>query len=394
MPATKQFRGLRNVGLSERFRMGDLDGAQNIDLDDTGHAARRDGQTLIDSGAKRSIWSDGYVCLFVEGTSLKRLYSDNTSTIVRSGLIAGARMSFVSLGRRVYYSNGTDTGCYAISGDRSWGIVPPQTAPVTTVTGGSLPAGAYQYTMTYVRADGQESGAAVASVIEVSSGGIEFSLLPVSADPDVTHKNLYLSPANGDKFYLAKTILGEETETYYGGDGTGLQLPLTTQHLGPAPAGHLVAEYNGYALIATSGFIFYSEPDSTELFDLRSFLPFGSRVTNIGKLRSALVVTTEKDTFILAGSSPEAFDLDARTAVGGIEGSMTRINLRHLPESDSEEDVPVWMSGSGLCFAMPDGEIKNMTANRYRFPDYNGVGNGSIRKKDDGTVQYLFTASA
>ena len=52
------FNGLRNDVSSERFDIGDLEVADNIDIDKTGRIARRAGYTSVTAGAAHSLWAD------------------------------------------------------------------------------------------------------------------------------------------------------------------------------------------------------------------------------------------------------------------------------------------------------------------------------------------------
>lgn len=85
--------------------------ANNMEIDDTYGLSSRSGYDDVLSGSDiHSMWSDGVICLYVDGGTLKQLYSDYTTHDLRSGLTLGARMSYTSFNDRIYYTNGYEIG--------------------------------------------------------------------------------------------------------------------------------------------------------------------------------------------------------------------------------------------------------------------------------------------
>lgn len=77
----------------------------NVDIDDTGMVSRRDGTTLINSASSHSLWSDGDKdCLFVSEGNLYRLNTDNSASLLKSG-VTDSRMSYCKVGSIVYCTN-------------------------------------------------------------------------------------------------------------------------------------------------------------------------------------------------------------------------------------------------------------------------------------------------
>lgn len=88
----------------------DLAVAVNVDLDHTGRISRRKGWAATDMvDPCHSLFSHGVTVLFVTGTSLCVLGTDYTYTVVRT-VQEGARMSYVPVGDRIFYANGTEVG--------------------------------------------------------------------------------------------------------------------------------------------------------------------------------------------------------------------------------------------------------------------------------------------
>lgn len=139
--------GLNNVVDPTRLKfdpesaMCELASAYNVDIDVSGRVSRRKGLTATtQTTACHSMWSSGNLCYYVAGTSLYRLNPDYSRTGLRSGLTAGAKMSFVRVASTTYYTNGFENG--RIKGDVSYTWVAlPYVGPVTTKLFSSPPVG-------------------------------------------------------------------------------------------------------------------------------------------------------------------------------------------------------------------------------------------------------------
>jgi hypothetical protein len=92
------------TGISELAR------AKNIKFDDTGRASIRKGweYTSVTSAA-HSLFCDGGEALFVTGNALTLLSPDMSTKALRN-VTVGARMSYVQVGNRIYYTNGREKG--------------------------------------------------------------------------------------------------------------------------------------------------------------------------------------------------------------------------------------------------------------------------------------------
>lgn len=373
--------GLRNEVTPERFDQGDLAVADNIDIDQSGRIARRDGFTLQIAGPAHSIWSDREqsVCFFAQGNVL---YSLN-ETLVPSqvtALQAATQLSFEKVNDRTYFTNGVDTGVIEQGAARSWGVVPP-TLPGVNVSVGSLTCGTYQFTMTYVRDDGQESGAPMAAIVQVEAdgAGLDFFGIPSSTDPTVVAKNIYLSPPNGEQMFLALVIANAQATASYTNDATELTVPLESEFLVPAPAGQIVAYYRGRMWVAVGNVLCPSQPFDYERFDLRDYLQLDGRITLLAAVTdkelteaarsSGFFIGTDKSCGVLVGSNPEDFQYVPKTSYGAIPGCLTFVDGSLFQDgSAGARELPMWLTSLGVCVGMIDMTIKNLTRTRYSFP--------------------------
>ena len=373
----RAFAGLRNDVAPERFGPADLAVATNVDLDKTGRLARRQGYTRVVSTPAHSLWAQAATALFVSGIQLNRLNPDYSATPLAT--VGAARMSYCPLGERTYFSNSTATGVYEGGAVRSWGMAVPA-LPTAAVVGGALPAGAYQYTLTHVRADGQESGAALAGVIVSTGGAIELTL-PALLDAAVVSRNVYLSPPDGDVLYLAATLPAAQLSyTVSAADVAQLALPLLTQFLQPAPAGQLVTYYKGYMFVACGTILYMSEPFAPELFDLRNYIDLGETITLLAPLEDrgasgGLFVGTTKSCGVLAGASPDDFQYVAKTEYGAITGALAYADGTLIGDGAvGARPLPIWLTTAGVCIGTPGMAIDNQTLGVYSFA---ASGNGA-----------------
>lgn len=372
MAEFKAFAGLRNDVSSERFGPGDLARADNVNLDATGKLSRRAGRTKVLAGDAHSLWAHGDLCLFASGDALRRLHPDYTSEVLRTGLTAGARISYCAVNGRTYWSNGFETGVIEQGRARSWGLASPTAQGTAHAVIGHLPAGTYQWAVTYLRDDGQESGTAVAGRIDLASdnAGIYFDDLPVSADAGVAAKVLYLSECNGAVLYEATTLLPAATTTMVIAPGNAA-LPLQTQFLQAPPAGQIVAYYRGRLFVASGNILYYSEPHAFEHFDLRHYLPFDGPITLVAPLehdqKGGLAVATDTETMWLAGNSPEDFTHTPLAAEGAVPGTLTYVPGTLVGDGKlGADEFPMWLGTAGVCLATLDGQLVNLTRERYR----------------------------
>jgi hypothetical protein len=388
--AIDKFLGLRNNVRSEAFDLGDLEAAPNMDLDDAGKLRRRKGYSAaIFAGSYHSLFASAEVMVACTGTTLRRLMPDNvpnpSSAALRTGL-TGGRIAYASLGARIYYSDGTYTGCVDGGAARSWGLDPPSAQPVATVSGGSLPAGAYQYAVTYARSDGQESGTGVAGRVQLTAvGGIQFSAVPVSSDPDVVTKNLYISPVNGDKMYRVQVLPAAATTASYYVEVMGRK-PLETQFLQPPPAGQIIFEYHGRIYVVRGRRIHHTEVYAPELLDMRRGFTMPGSIVAAFAVSDGVWVWTGTEGVFLPGDDPTKFEYKPKVKYGAISGTVAYGNAENI-DNAMEGVAALVATSQGVVACLNGGTMKNLTKDRFAYP-VTQQGAGVVRDYG-GMNQYL-----
>lgn len=402
----KGFKGLRNTTSPERFKPGDLAVAYDVNIDNTGKIASRKGLTLKNPTALHSLYSSHSITIAVAGQSLVSIGSDFSLTTLKT-LTSTRPLSVDTVIDTIYYSNGVDSGRIRGSTVSSWGVTPPIGQPAASSTYGVLPAGKYQYALTFLRGD-YESGTGLTGTIDLpSGGGISFSNIEVSTNPEVTDKVLYISGANGEQVYKAVVLPNAQTTYVYAAAGLDLTIPLITQFKSGPPPGYIVRTYNGRMYVVTGDAVYYSDPYSLELFDLGSgFLRFPGQVALFEPVNDGIYVATEDSgedesagaTWFISGNSPEKMQSVQLFAYGAISRTSVRTEASFFdtpgasdPENRGSEGRPaiVWSSRHGIIMGKDGGVVQNITEAKYSFP-YAAKGAAAV-KQTEGFNQYIVT---
>lgn len=390
-----KFSGIRNNTPAENFAPEDLQAAVNCDVDNDQGIMTRNGQILRNAGTYHSLSPDWIAtrgtCLLVDGTTLKRLRATSATAYamdtVRTGLTSGARLSQWLVNDCIYWCNGFETGVVQAGIARTFGIAPPSSQPVAAAIGGGLPAGRYRYAMTFLRNDGQESGTGLAATIDLTGqGGIGFSQIPVSDDPTVTDKAIYVTATNGEVMYQAIVIPNTDTTVNYLNAGYDLRLPLNTQFGCAAPIGHMLAWFKGKMIVAQGNVLWPSVSGRYELFMLdKEFLELESEINMLAPVEDGIFIGADR-TYFMSGLWN---GVPIRTVVAGypaIPGTLAYEQGDYVGDGIAGR-VAYWSSPRGHCIGANGGQFKNITESRYSFPS--GQRGAGIVRQSQGINQYL-----
>lgn len=390
----KKWLGLKNTTSPERLKPGELAVAQNLDIDNANRLSSRQGYALTQSGSFHSLWASDKTCYVMVGQDMKRLLEDGSIVqVIR--LTSGKRVSFCELNGVVYYSNTIDTGRIVNGAAFEWGVRPPKSQPQASPYVGTLPAGRYLYAMTFVRADGLESGTGLAGAIELTApGGILLSSLETSTNPEVTGKIVYLSTANGTVLYQAGRVPAVATTFAYMNGGTDLTVALDTQFVEQAPPGHIVETHSGIVYVVDGNVAWYSDPYSVERFRRSEyrFLQFPGRISLFSSVGDGIYVATEKGSWFLQGYEPTSLRSTQVLSYGAIEGTSVKFDSELLDAETGEKTgntnpAVMWTSQFGIIVGLSGGQVTNVTEDKYGFPAaQRGAGTLKFSK---GFAQYL-----
>lgn len=378
--------GVRNDLSPERFEVGDLVTGINVEIDETGKLYRRLGTSAaVMAGDMHSLWGDAAGAFAVRNGVLGRI---DQSTLGFTALApVSGRVRYQRIANSVFWTDGIYAGEITLEGNRRAGIAVP-TTPQVSVTRGDLLTGRYIFTLTYARNDGTESGAAIYSVASVgNNSGLSF-VLPVSDDPSVEAKHLYVSSRDGEIPYRIGTYSNAVTSALI----TALpdsMLAVRTAQMGPVPAGHVIGYYNGRLYVAYGNYLCYSQPYEYGLFNLmENYIGFPTPVKTFAPVSDGIFVGSDDETVFLEGTGPENFVRRPVATYGSILGTEQYVPGHLVGEEGVSGSAAMWMSTQGVCIGLSGGEFKNLTGGKYILPE--GVSQGaSLLKVRGGTPQLI-----
>jgi hypothetical protein len=393
----RAFAGINNLLPAERIRSlptqdnatCELVDAVNVDIDNSGRISRRSGTEQKVAGAAHSLWSNGDLCMFVQGNRLMQLQPDFSTNILAAGLVEDMPVCFVEAAGNIYWSNGQQSGAFVNGRGRPWGMPVPPNPGIESIFG-NLTAGDYQIAMTWRRDDGEESGAGMAEKITLGdNGGLRITWTP-PADPGITDACLYLTEPNGEQLYrvfVAPAANGNADIT-----SAQLALPLNTQWLDQPPAGQCLAYHRGRIYIASGAFLYATTALGYGLCDLRDYLAVDdTTIRFLASVEHGLFVGTESAVYFLAGDKLE--DLALTVAVDAPAVARSAVNAEGvIVTGDANlagQQVAIFATALGIYVGLEDGGVINMTQAAYRF-DATATGAGLFRSGDTLRQYLLF----
>lgn len=357
------FAGMDNVHADNELPHGTLRRAINTDVLDSGKLRRRRGSTLLLASANaHSLWSDGQNAHYVQANQMRQFFANGTSAALGAFAAGANPVSYVKVGQHIYAMCKT-ARCRITNGVISpWGVEVPSSAPVLMATVGTLPAGTYTACMTYLLADGRESGASRFATITLAvDGGIATTSLPVPLDPAITKKRLYLSSANGETLYMAVELAAIDQFVSQGTPPAGSV--LRTQYKSPPPFGTALTYANGIIYIidaADPTVVWFTDALDYDHVDLRkNYYQFSAPITLIAGVNDGVYFCGDKTYFIAAAGTAEHSQRE-RLDFGAIAGS-----AQQIPNTD---DV-IWMSPHGAVIGHIGGQVELLSKNMVALAD-------------------------
>lgn len=359
----KAVKGLRNNTDPERFDLGDLARARNVDIDSSGRLSRRKGYDLLSEGEMHSLWANGESCFVVNTGELYRVQADFTLEPLYFSFI-GPRVTYAGVDQTTFFSDEYVTGSVRTDGRvRAWGMQTPDT-PHATRTAGDLPAGTYMYAMTFVRDDGFESGASRARATTLNeAGGLSWAELPMHSE--ATKVRIYLSQANSELLYHAGDFAADGSAAVIRGIlHRGVR--LRSQFLDAPPPGRIFGPWMGRIYIANGHFISFTQPFEYELVAPRqNWWAFNDKVLTMAFVDDGIYVGTTQRTYFVQGGDPTTVTMREVLPYGTVMGTEVVVRPDLVGEGITGQRACYWMSSKGVCLGLPGGQVVNLTGERY-----------------------------
>lgn len=379
-------KGVDNVHQDYEVPADSLRRGVNVDVLDSGKLRRRKGYSLVLAAAQpHSLWSDGATAYFVENNTLRVFNENGTSTALGAVSTGVDKLAYVKVNNDVYFTSRSAKGKIRNSLLSNWGVEVPVTPPVLAVTVGVLPPGTYFAAVTYLTADGRESGASVLSSVTLAAdGGVAITGLPIPVSPDVTKKRVYLSTANGEVLYMAAELLAADLFANVSAPVTGAE--LRTAYLSEPPLGVALATVNGRVFIVDAAdprVVWYTEAnDYDHVNRRRGYYMFGDAVTAIASTSNGLFVGAGATTYYISGAGNADASQRVVSDVGMIQGSVS-----YIPDSADA----AWMTEQGPAIGKDGGEVQLLT--RERMSPGGMLDTAAMVRDKDGVRQYVVVGS-
>lgn len=378
-------KGVDNVHTDYELTDDTLRRGVNVDVFDSGKLRRRSGHTLTSSlSGAHSMWSDGAAAYYARNNALYRFYENGVSTSVGAFQCGLNRAAFVKVDSEVYVTCSTAKAAIRNGSVVPWGIDVPTLPPTLSSTTGVLPVGTYHAAVTYLTADGRESGASsLAKIVLASTGGIATTALPVSGEASVTKKRLYLSTTDGEVLYMAAEVSAASQFVIVSTLPSGPE--LRTAYIIPPPLGVALAYFNGRIFIVDAddqSVVWYTEATDYGHVNMRkNFYKFGADVTMIASVDDGLYVAADQTYFI-----PQAGSADHSQRVvleaGAVFGSAASI-----PNTTDA----IWMSERGAVVGKGGGEVSVLSGSQVST---GGMIDGAAFVREQNSIrQYVVVGS-
>jgi len=362
-----------------------LRASANFDITDKGMLKRRRGHTrvLAATVVPGTFWSGKNRTLYVASGSLWELVQTPGGTyagqLVRTG-VGNKPMAYTEVAGNIYWSNGVVSGRMdAQGGDWPWGVQGPVVNPKLVVgASGSLEPGTYQVAVTFIAANGEESGTPLATeaVVADQGGIILLDDIPQPTDPDATIR-VYCSYVNGEGLYWVQDI-PQGTPSFAITQTSNLATVLLQTQFGMAPpAGNVIEEHNGRIYIGRGKVLWMTSPLRYGLLKpMKDFIQFPADITVVKAVSDGLFVCADQ-TYWFSGIDTDNFRQRVVLPYGGVFG--TGIDIPNL-------DAVAWFGDTGMVIGGLNGEVFNTLENRVAVSKY---GSGSMFWREDRGIRAI-----
>lgn len=360
----EKFAGINHLADASELTPADLQTACNVDVTNSGRIKRRQGFAVRDACCHANLFeAPGYLLATDASHALVAIWPDGQRVQVHPSMGVG-RIWYVRLpDGRVAFSNGLQCGITDGRTGSEWGARKPESVGVAVAAQGSLAPGKYRWAVTHVRrADGLESGGVTSDVQEVAHGGLALMGLPEREGFDT---QVYLTQPGGEQFFLVGCAVGGQLRiTTHDGLGQARTLDLDAP-----PAGILLAEWNGRALVAVGSMLLASLPTMPEQFDLtRDFREFGADISLVQPVGDGIFVGTSEALHFLAGETWDTLRMQTPMAGAVTLGSGVAVDGRHIRVGDGNAsgECMVCIADGLVVAGLSSGQVVPLSQDRYR----------------------------
>lgn len=156
--------------------------------------------------------------------------------------------------------------------------------------------------------------------------------------------------------------------------------PDTTRHFSKRPVGSHLTIHSGRMYVAQENVLWWSEMFQFGLFNLgESGVQFHTKIRMVRSVDTGLFVSTEKNTYFLAGNKPMEFQKRTVANFPAVEWSdaIQRVPLAEIGFKSGGLGV-LWASPEGAIVGSPEGFVKNLNKDKIIYPENVRTGFGCL----------------
>ena len=380
------FKGINNRLTPEREPPGYLRTADNINIDSSGSAAKRQGYTLKDHGHYTSIWAsdNGLGCYAVKDGDLVSISPDYVVTTLLSGYLID-KVSFEEVDGVIYLISDEFSGRIVRGELKGFGVTQQTSQPTLSISTGLLPEGDYQVVISSLRDDGVESGTSKPQIIRVPTNSKISFTLPTITSPSIIAYKIYCSnPSGSELFYHGTSSSG----SYDIDSPPNSIIPFKMFNLYSPPLGSIIKYFKGRLYIASGNILWYSEPFQYEHFRLDSnYFEYPEPIREVMPVESGIWVASDK-VYYLQGSNPDEFKQITKELAKIVPGTSTMVSNTFL-NIDNTPYGYKWLVSSdiGILALFDQGFFTNMTSANLSLESASSGTSTFVQL--DGLAQYL-----
>jgi hypothetical protein len=357
----------------------DRDGRMFVDVLEGGYVTDDGKVAALPStraAATGSGWAAGASCaagLVVHdkaaGVLLLNPQSVSPTTLV-SGLDTSADAVMQEHQGLLYWWCGDARGRITSAGANLPWALPQAATPAVSVIAGTMPAGAYLVTLTWVDSVGAESSAAASAAVTLAApGGLRIT--PVSPPSTATQVRVYVSIPNGQKptWVGDYPVLSFPLDVTTAPSATSLYAEIWPETLGlsPMPTGTGMTTRGGFLVVYEGANVWFSYGTWAHLCDTRrNLIQFPEAVTGCVGVDGGLWVTTARSAYWVNGADLNTASVQEVTSRRRYAAGGKRISPEYslVP---SPRPVAMFVSDEGPVIGTADGQLTAPLANTQKW---------------------------
>lgn len=333
--------------------------AVNMDISKTGKAQMRPGRRKVTDQVLLDVWQSP-----LHGDVFGRLAGDwvlvdrKTWACAPLAPIGEGQVSHIVLNNQVVVSGPSGLWRYDGAGAARLTIDKPPAPALSTQPGdGSLDAGSYSVSVSWLRS-GQEGPLSAMATVTLDARGALAVTMPLALDPSITGIRMYHTRCNGGEL-----LRGED----YPVGTSAVVLPLLPKlgaaaqwmHMEPMPSGLYLGYWRGRIVTATGNVLRFSEALAYHLHDPRhGFVQMPQRITFVQPVEGGLWVGQVDHVVFLSGTTLAELSVQRKASKPPVPGTAMTLSAQDAGELSAGGRAAVaWLAGNGFVLGTADGTL-------------------------------------